>query len=146
MKNLPRLFFISLFIFMVTTLPASAMAEHSKTVDLTAKIDNNDFWAFYYSTAFGGQNSLTLSKIKNVIVEIKSGNTILSSFTFTSDGEQSHHFILTTIHNDIIIHYRAITYAGYQFSFLSEYKPDQTLIIGSANSHVMVKTPFLIYQ
>lgn len=125
--------------------PASQAASLT-TVDLTAKIDGPNFWTSFYSTAFGDEETITLYKIKSVIVEVKSGTTVLDSFTFTRDGDQSHRFNLNTPMQNITVQYRANTYTDRNFSFMFDYKPGVVLTISNTSSQIMAKAPYLIYH
>jgi hypothetical protein len=124
----------------------TGQAADPTSVDVIAKIDAPQFWTSFYSTAFGNEDSVTLYKIKSVTVEIKAGTTILDSFTFTRDSDQTHHFFLSTPQQNIVVQYRANTFGDYVFSFLFDYRPGLTLTIGNANSQITVKTPYLSYH
>jgi uncharacterized protein (UPF0333 family) len=124
----------------------TAQAANMTVVDLTAKVDGANFWTSFYSTAFGDEETITLYKIKNVIVEIKSGTTVLDSFTFTRDSDQSHRFYITTPLQNIVIQYRANTYTDRNFSFMFDYKPGVMLTISNTASQIMAKAPYLIYH
>jgi hypothetical protein len=129
------------------SLSLTAQAAEQTTVDVTAKIDGDRFWQVFYSTAYGDEDLVTVYKIKNVVVEIRSGTTVLDAFTFTPTSEQSHHFLLTTQLHNISVQYRANTFTpDRQFSFSFDYRPGATLFIANNPSNLVVKTPFLNYR
>ncbi|MDR3563347.1 MAG: hypothetical protein P4N59_18200 [Negativicutes bacterium] len=124
-------------------LPVQAADQ---VIDVTAKIDGDRFWQTFYTTAYGDEDTITLYKIKNVVVEIRSGVTVLDSFTFNPTSEQSHHFLLNTAQQNIIVQYRANTFADRSFPFFFDYKAGKTLTISNNPSQIVVKTPYLEYR
>jgi len=128
------------------SLSLTVQAAEQTTVDMTAKIDGDRFWQIFYSTAYGDEDSVTLYKLKSVVVEIRSGATVLDSFTFNPTSEQSHRFLLTTPLHDISVQYRATTFTDRQFPFSFDYRAGATLYIANNPSNLVVKTPFLNYR
>jgi hypothetical protein len=128
------------------SLNLTAQAAEQTTVDMTAKIDGDRFWQVFYSTAYGDEDSVTLYKIKSVVVEIRSGATVIEAFTFTPTSEQSHRFLLTTALHNISVQYRANTFTERQFSFSFDYRQGATLFVANNPSNLVVKTPFLNYR
>lgn len=137
-----------LTVILLAVLGASGLTAQAADpgVDFTAKIDGDRFWSSFYTTAFGEEETITLYRIKSVTVDIKSGATILDSFTFTKNSDQNHHFVLSVPSKGVVIQYRAITYAERQFSFTFDYKPGVTLSIGNENTLVSVKAPYFSYH
>lgn len=137
---------LAFMLVVVISASIPAYAAEQTTVDLTAKIDGDRFWQIFYSTAYGDEDSVTIYKLKSVVVEIRSGATVLDSFTFTPTSDQSHHFQFSTSQRNITVQYRAATFSDRQFSFSYAYRPGATLFIANNPSNLVVKTPFLNYR
>ncbi|MBP1763590.1 MAG: hypothetical protein H6Q65_648 [Firmicutes bacterium] len=133
---------------MIAVFPLSTFASEQKTGgELTAKIEGANFWTSYYSTSYGGEETVTVYALKSVVVDIKTGNQTLDSFTFTAMGEQSHQFSFPmTNEQNITVQYRAITYSGREFAYAFSYRPGAVLTIANNTSPITVKTPFLNYR
>jgi len=140
--------FLFMVVFLITLVAYNFVVQASaiSTIDVTAKIAGDRFWSAYYTTAYGNEDTITLYKLKKVIIEIRSDKTIVDSFTFTPDSPQEHHFLVNTSLQDIRVQYRGITYTDYEFSFSFDYKPGGTLSVANNTSQIIEKNPFLTYN
>lgn len=146
MRKSKMLVLLAIIFAVAFSLNLTVQAADQTTVDMTAKIDGDRFWQVFYSTAYGDEESVTVYKLKSVVVEIRSGATVIDSFTFTPTSEQSHRFLLTTPLHNISVQYRANTFTDRQFSFGFDYRPGVALFIANNPSNLVVKTPFFNYR
>lgn len=146
MRKSKMLVLLAIIFAVAFSLNLTVQAADQTTVDMTAKIDGDRFWQVFYSTAYGDEESITVYKLKSVVVEIRSGATVIDSFTFTPTSEQSHRFLLTTPLHNISVQYRANTFTDRQFSFGFDYRPGVALFIANNPSNLVVKTPFFNYR
>ena len=143
MRKLKFVIFLTM-LTLLATFPLTAQA--ATPVDLTARIDaTGQFWSSFYSTAYGDEETITIYRIKSVVIEIRSGAKVLDSFTFTKDSDQSHRFAFSTSEPDIVVAYRASTFSDRQFNFTFDYHAGQTLLITSNTTPLVVKTPYFAF-
>ena len=146
MRKSKFFFFLAVMALVMGSFSYSVQAAEPTNVDVTARIDaGTQFWTSFYSKAFGEEETITLYRIKSVVVEIKSGSTVLDSFTFTRAGEQTHRFLLTTPLPNIVIQYRANTFTDYSFNYTFPYLTPQTILIGNSPTQLNVKAPFFTF-
>jgi hypothetical protein len=146
MRKLKILVFLAVIFAATISSGYAAQTVDPNTIDLTVKIDGDRFWQIFYSTAYGDEDTVTVYKLKNIVVEIRSGSSVVDSFTFTPTSEQSHHFLIGSTWRNISVQYRANTFTDRQFSFSFDYRPGATLFITNNPSNLVVKTPFLNYR
>jgi len=146
MQKCKLLLLLAVFFTTLAAFNYVVQAADPSTIDVTAKITGDRFWSAYYTTAYGNEDTITLYKLKEVIIEIRSEKTVIDSFTFTPDSPQEHHFIVNTSLQDIRVQYRAITFTDHEFSFSFDYKPGGTLSISNNDSQIVEKNPFLTYN